>query len=1719
MKMKNLFKKVQILAVLGMSALLIFTAQATPAYAAGTGGVNAYMLGGLGGNTNVRDESNNLLADDCILEFIDAGANNVADEPNPDGSPGGDDGAVTHIQFAVGDGSFDNPGTFIKQAGGIPDGTKIFVRAWNANDINSADKYGDSDYYTIVGGQPEPPAPNWEVPDFATTEDKPLPNQDPDDPTNLRQSVGNGAWINSGSITFTISMSDPNNPEQLAPQISYNVDGNGWSSVTTGDYESYAGSAIDGDVTISSATIGEGSVEWRARTKDDDNATSNYVTASETFGIDFSAPDNPTGATEVGGAQDNTWQSLVNNPNFTWTEPGDNGQSGISGYSVYWGTDSNGEPGTTQEQINTGYNPGAVNDDGNPRYLRVRTFDNAGNYSSPATLFTFKYDGTAPTINYTIPDNGDDNQPVSLPSIKAYFNTDASGIDPTTLTPLTVYITAIDSHPTTPNLSGNQLTFNHTGTFSNSETVTCTIVGGSSGVKDLAGNPLASNYVWTFEIIPPNTPDIDSIENMDGGLNYGYVYDSMKIVGQDFGADPGPGDRDTATENITIDSLTIPDEDPDFYDAEVWYWNGNGQEIQAGIPREVNGNYIAAGDLPVTVTAGGQTSTSVNFEVRPKIYSIDPPELSGPVGSTVVIYGTAYGSIIADEIHVYFNGVEANISSVVHGQDNDEITVTVPDTTSGQLLVEVNGKTSNTHFDWGNEDQIYFVITAPEVDVDPTAVPFSATQGENPSPNDETITIENTGDAVLTSWTADLANIIYGGNPSGWIVNIDPLTGGPINPGSTNTFDITLDDVSGFAVGTYTATIPLNFSQNLPSQNVVVTLTINPIDAPNVTSADWNLVGAANQINAYFTYGTLDLSGSNFTEVGNGSIPSGCFVDIKFAGQATYTNLLANDIYYWEDGRVQIGIPESIISGAGDDVYAQAGTFSVQVRTPSGSSTYSSSITTLRPRVYSITPTEGSEGTSVTINGTAFGEDGSDVTVYFDEQDTIADSASNTTANVTVPAGLPIGEASFIVEIDGQMSNSHYIENDLYTAEITFTVTEAVNPTVTNIAPNTGIQGETLDVIISGTDVTWSGDMQTAIHFGSGADIEVDSATGYGLTIEARIFITAGAIVGDYDVTVDDADESATFTVVDDTAPVLNSITPDTGEQAETLDVVLAGSNVDWTAIETSNIQFSPAGNITVNSVIGTETTIDAEITIAGTATLGDYTVTVDGASGSVIFTVTETSTEPATAPTISAIAPDNAYVGQTIVISGSNFGASIASSTVTVGGISANPTAWSDAQITLAVPSGVATDDLDLVVTVDTETATESITINSGGAYLDDFEGGSAGSFAGNGLVDSGYYVFENVEDLTPVDTDAMNTDLRQAEALKHGALGAKVMYSYNGVDGSDWGGGWGAIVSNTLDLSSYDSISFFVSWDGSGNEITLNLKDSDGTATAATISNTTLLSLGGYGKLTINTSAFAIDEDGSDPDHDGSFDWSQVTNYNILYKTLETSTAYHYIDSIHAGDVDGGPEDPIEGDVIITSVDPNSAPAGTKITINGQGFDATQGQNILLLENNDTGVSYQMDIVSWGEYVIEATIPRDATLTPDNGLGYELRVIKLAIVAGSMQAMESNTEGLTVTANVSANGIATVYPNPFNPISTDATHNQSNISYDAGSATSIGIYIYDRTARLVYHTTTTAASLTWDGKDTQGNYVADGVYLLRVVNNDNKSLLAKGKILVVKQ
>jgi len=74
-------------------------------------------------------------------------------------------------------------------------------------------------------------------------------------------------------------------------------------------------------------------------------------------------------------------------------------------------------------------------------------------------------------------------------------------------------------------------------------------------------------------------------------------------------------------------------------------------------------------------------------------------------------------------------------------------------------------------------------------------------------------------------------------------------------------------------------------------------------------------------------------------------------------------------------------------------------------------------------------------------------------------------------------------------------------------------------------------------------------------------------------------------------------------------------------------------------------------------------------------------------------------SVVPPPAPTVTALAPTSGIVGSSVVITGTNFGMSQGSSTVTFNGVQALPSAWSPTSLAVPVPVGATSGSV--VVTV----------------------------------------------------------------------------------------------------------------------------------------------------------------------------------------------------------------------------------------------------------------------------------------------------------------------------------------------------------------------------------------------------------------------------------
>jgi len=163
-------------------------------------------------------------------------------------------------------------------------------------------------------------------------------------------------------------------------RLYYRLDGGSWTALD-GDQ---ANLTVDGD--------GQHSIE----TYSVDRLGNTETPRSVTFRVDRTPPLAPAGAVDTNGSQSNLWQNASNIPTFTWDASSDL-TSGLWGYQLYFGSDPAGigyENFSAAQTRTWTPLPGGVRT--GTYYLRGRTRDIAGNWSSWTDMFTYRYDGTAP---------------------------------------------------------------------------------------------------------------------------------------------------------------------------------------------------------------------------------------------------------------------------------------------------------------------------------------------------------------------------------------------------------------------------------------------------------------------------------------------------------------------------------------------------------------------------------------------------------------------------------------------------------------------------------------------------------------------------------------------------------------------------------------------------------------------------------------------------------------------------------------------------------------------------------------------------------------------------------------------------------------------------------------------------------------------------------------------------------------------------------------------------------------------------------------------------------------------------------------------------------------------------------------------------------------------------------------------------------------------------
>ncbi|HNT24201.1 MAG TPA: peptidoglycan DD-metalloendopeptidase family protein [Anaerolineales bacterium] len=265
-----------------------------------------------------------------------------------------------HLFSTIGDGSYVQPGDFV--------GTADCTGACGSTHLH---------FGLFSGGLTNPtsilPEPMSGVTGFAPYQQhyRDCDSEPPITEISIQGTLGENDWYIS-SVYMTLTAQD-NPGGSGVNSIQYRLDGGSWITYSA------PVPVPDGQHTIEYQAVDNGG-HWEG-------------IKSFSIKVDTTAPANPTSAAPSCTASSNVWQNTCRDANFTWSGASD-ATSGLAGYEYDWGPNSGGNPPAVWT-TGTSFDPPAISE--GSYYLRIRTKDNAGNWSSWQTAFILRYDATAPT--------------------------------------------------------------------------------------------------------------------------------------------------------------------------------------------------------------------------------------------------------------------------------------------------------------------------------------------------------------------------------------------------------------------------------------------------------------------------------------------------------------------------------------------------------------------------------------------------------------------------------------------------------------------------------------------------------------------------------------------------------------------------------------------------------------------------------------------------------------------------------------------------------------------------------------------------------------------------------------------------------------------------------------------------------------------------------------------------------------------------------------------------------------------------------------------------------------------------------------------------------------------------------------------------------------------------------------------------------------------------
>jgi hypothetical protein len=739
----------------------------------------------------------------------------------------------------------------------------------------------------------------------------------------------------------------------------------------------------------------------------------------------------------------------------------------------------------------------------------------------------------------------------------------------------------------------------------------------------------------------------------------------------------------------------------------------------------------------VVVTVGGGASNGVSFTVvpTPNITNLSPS--NGPVGTSVTIAGSNFGTAIGTST-VRFNGTPATPTT----WSATSLVVPVPaGATTGSVVVTVGGVASNgASFTVGPATASPITLTqhaglaaggasaaltfpSPNVAGNFIAVATRAffpnqtftvtdTRGnfyrraltvnngaddtlalfyaENVAAGANTVTV-----ALSTSASLRLAIFEYSGiAPTNALDVIATAAGSSASPSSgsattTTPGDLLIGVVSTESFRTFTAGSGYTVRRLVAAAPSTVLMVEDRIQA------------TAGAVSATATLNTSDLWGAGlaaFKKAATGTNLAPTLTQPANQTSAENATVLLQLAASDPDGTAltysATGLPPVLglntATGAitGTLTFTSAGTYPVTATVSDGALTNSKNFT------WTVTNVNRAPTLTQPANQTSAGN----ATVSLQLAASDPDGTALTYSATGLPPSLTVNATTGVIAGTLSSTGATYtvaatVSDGSLANSKTFTWTVSnVNraPILTQPANQTSAENATISLQLVASDP--DGTAPTYSATGLPASLSVNATTG--LITGILSFTSAGT----HTVTATASDGSLTnnktftWTVSNvNRAPTLTQPANQSSAENAVISLPLAASDPDGTALTYSatSLPASLSVNATTGVISGTLTSTSA----------GTYSVVATASDGSLTNSKTFTwnVTDVAQTPNITGLSPATGPIGTSVTISGSNFGATMSS--VTFNGTPAMPTTWAATSIAVPVPAGATTGNV--VVTV----------------------------------------------------------------------------------------------------------------------------------------------------------------------------------------------------------------------------------------------------------------------------------------------------------------------------------------------------------------------------------------------------------------------------------